>query len=87
MSHATQKEQTEIQTMIDEASPAKREEYAANAREVLEYTKDIGSRMILSNALMKDSNLAIETLVRLEATAFSKGSLYRLKRRVQYARA
>ena len=52
MNHATQKEQTEIQTMIDEASPAKREEYAANAREVLEYTKDIGSRMILSNALI-----------------------------------
>ncbi len=76
-------EQQQIQMMIDVASSEERREMCANAEATLSQVNMIMGQKILSKEESKAADVAIEILMRVEATEKGKGWWFRAKRRVQ----
>lgn len=87
MNHVTNTEQTQIQYLIDQADVTEREKLFNQSKSYLDNVKPLWSTTIVPNEIMKQANIAIETIVRVEATNLNKGGLFRTKRRIHYARS
>lgn len=77
------REQQQIQVMVDTASTEERQEMCANAETTLSRANMLMSQKILSKEENKAVNVAIEVLMRVEATEKGKGWWFRTKRRLQ----
>ena len=86
MNHITNTEQAQIQQLIDHADVTEREESLNQSKAYLDRVKPLWSTTIVPNEIMKQANIAIETIVRVEATNLNKGALFRTKRRLHHAR-
>lgn len=76
-------EQQQIQTMVDAASKEERQEMCANAEATLSQVNMLMGQKLLSKEESKAAGVAIEILVRVEATEKGKGLWFRTKRRLQ----
>ncbi|NTU50101.1 MAG: hypothetical protein HGA87_04310 [Desulfobulbaceae bacterium] len=76
-------EQQQIQMMIDAASKEERREMCENAEATLSQINMIMGQKVLSKEESKATDVAIEILMRVEATEKGKGWWFRAKRRVQ----
>ena len=76
-------EQEQIQQAINFASEQDRRSMKLEAEEAIFETNAISNRRLLSSDESKAFQIAIEMLVRLEATEHGKGWLFRARRRVQ----
>lgn len=72
-----------VQTMVDQATPEERLDLRNQAESTLAQVNYLMGRHVLTKDENKAAEIAIETLVRLEATAQNKGWWFRAKRRLQ----
>lgn len=72
-----------VQTTVEQASEGERQQLKMEAEEVLAHINFQMGRAFLSKEERKAADIAIETLVRLEAMEKGKGWWFRAKRRVQ----
>lgn len=79
----SRQEMLEIQELVDNGSPEDRARMRANAETVLSEVNMLMGQRLLSAGENKSGNVAIEVLVRLEATERGKGWWFRMKRRPQ----
>ena len=77
------REQVTIQTLIDIATPEERGRFYAEAEEKLADANFAASRRFLTAEERKDVDVAVEMIVRVEATQQKKGAWFRFKRRLQ----
>lgn len=76
-------EQTQIQSLLDGASPDERMCLRAEAEDTLGYVNRLMGRTRLSPEDNKRAQVAIEILTRLDANERGGGWWYRTKRRIQ----
>lgn len=76
-------EQQQIQVMVNTASKEERQEMCVNAETTLSRANMLMSQKIFSKEENKAVNVAIEVLMRVEATEKGKGWWFRTKRRLQ----
>lgn len=76
------RDQQQVQQMIEAASPEEREQRRAEAKDILALVNASMGRL-LSKELNKQGEIAIEILTRIEATEQGKGAWFRAKRRIQ----
>ncbi|PJB73308.1 MAG: hypothetical protein CO093_01055 [Alphaproteobacteria bacterium CG_4_9_14_3_um_filter_47_13] len=72
-----------VQKTVEQASEEEKEALKAEAEEVLAHINFQMGKTFLSKEESKAANIAIETLVRIEAIEKGKGWWFRAKRRVQ----
>lgn len=79
----TTAEQGMVQALIDAATKEERQHLRVEAEATLAEINVLMGQKLLSREESKASDIAIETLTRLDATEQNKGWWYRARRRVQ----
>lgn len=79
-------EQDMMQATIETATKEELQIFEQEAKSLLNQASAVMSQKVLTREEMYSVHQATEMLVRIEATSKNKGSLFRLKRRVQIAK-
>ena len=77
------RDQQQVQQMVEAASAENRREMRAEAEATLAQVNALMGQLLLSKDDSKAGEIAIEILIRLEATERGKGWWFRTKRRIQ----
>ena len=76
-------DQQQVQDLIDAASPEQRREMKSEAEATLGQVNTLMGQKLLSRDENKAMEIAVEMLVRIDATEKGKGWFFRSKRRLQ----